>query len=360
MGTARDYGPIQAPRELGLAVWMFEAALRRALIPPADHGGRWSAEVIADAAARCDQIRAQLPDGPPIGATRAAVRIAERLVPVEVAAAEVEALAVRGLLTAVDNYKGHPLYDRSDLDRVAAEHSELIASLAAERHGWDQASITRDQACAELGWSPAEFVRVTADRGLVPGRFGRWGRATIASLAVDEQLGDRVRRARLVGPDQAATHLQVRRVELDYLIAAGLLTATTHVDSELSRYRYVTVALYSVGALEDLLDFDGIDWDRLRGLRPGEPSPLRELTALPIERATLVRGLAADLTETHGVEFRPRYHYRDDEWRLSWQPDATDTPDRATVAAEIASRPLLRPHADQITLHPMDTAHHGR
>lgn len=38
-------------------------------------GSRWSAQVIAEAAQRCGEIRVALPDGPPIGASRAAQRI---------------------------------------------------------------------------------------------------------------------------------------------------------------------------------------------------------------------------------------------------------------------------------------------
>ena len=352
MGTRRDYGPIQASRELGLAQWQFDAARRLGIIGAPDRAGRWSEELVAEVGERIEQVRAELPDGPPIGAHRGAERLAQRLDGLEVAGADVEVLAQRGLLTGVDEYKGHALYDRSDLDRAAADHGELIACLVAERLAWQQASLTRDEACDRLGWKRTEFDRVTRERGLEAGRFGRWSRAEVEVLATDEQLGERLRRDRLLGPDQAAEHLQVRRRDLDYLIAAGFLTPATHVDSEISRHRYVRVALYTLGALEDLQDFDAIDWEQLHGLKPGDPSPLREITALPIQRATLVRGLAADLTTTHGVQVDPHYDYRADQWRLSWQPDATGEPSRKTVAAEIAARPLLRPHTRQITLHP--------
>ncbi|WP_433635486.1 hypothetical protein [Nocardia sp. CA-120079] len=355
MGAGKDFGPIQASRELGLARWQFEAARAQGTIGAPDRAGRWSAELIADAADRIAQIRDGLPDGPPIGATRAAERIAHRLDGLTVAGVEVDALAQRGLLVEVDDYKGHPLYDQDDLDQVATEHAGLIAQLVAERLAWQQASLTRDQACERLGWKRAEFARVTRERGLEAGRFDRWARADVEALATDEELGEALRRARLLGPDQAAQHLQLRRRDFDYLIAAGFLTAAKHIESEISRRRYVTVALYTIGACEDLLGFDAIDWERLRGLRPGEPSPLREITVLPIERATLVRGLAADLSETHGVEVDPRYDYRADTWRLRWTPNATGNPSRDTVAAEIAARPLLRPHANRITLHPETT-----
>ena len=349
-----DFGPVQAPRELGMAVWEFDAALRRGLIPPADRGGRWSAEVIADAGQRCEQIRAQLSDGPPIGAGRAAGRLTERLDGITVSGADVAELAERGHLVAVDDYKGHPLYDRGDLDQAAAEHATLIAELVAEREGWELASCPIEKACAQLGWSRAEFVRVARQRGFTSGRFARWALTDIEALAADEELDAEIRGARLLGPDQAAEHLQIRRRDFDYLTAAGFVTAATYVEAEVGRRRYVTVAMYTTASIDDLLDIPGIDWEQLRGVRPGALSPLREFTRLPIARATLVRGLAADLSDRHGIEVAPRYDYRADTWRLHWTPGPDGEPGRATVAAEIASRPELEPHRGEITLHPAD------
>ncbi|MFE3798866.1 hypothetical protein KHQ06_23835 [Nocardia tengchongensis] len=69
----------------------------------------------------------------------------------------------------------------------------------------------------------------------------------------------------------------------------------------------------------------------------------------------MVRGLATDLTTAHGVQVDPHYDYRADQLRLSWRPGLTGEPSRKTVAAEIAARPLLRPHTKQITLHPTTT-----
>jgi hypothetical protein len=39
-GWSPDYGPVQAPDHLGIAVWQWQAALRRGLIPPADRDRR--------------------------------------------------------------------------------------------------------------------------------------------------------------------------------------------------------------------------------------------------------------------------------------------------------------------------------
>lgn len=350
MGGKDDLGPVQAARLLGLSGWQFEAARRRGLL--GDPTGRgWTVAGVEAAVLRIEEIRAQLPEGPPIGAVRSAERIAERLPEgLAVTGLEVEALAARGLLKKAGDYKGHALYDQGDLDAVADEHAQLLAELVADREAWWEASCFVDEACARLGWTRTEFARVRRARGLEPGRFDRWANAEIEALAADEELAEQLRRARLLGPDQAAQHLQIRRRDFDYLTAAGMLTPATHVESRVGQRRYVEVALYEVGAVEDLLDFDAIDWEELRGLRAGAPSPLREFTALPIERATLVRGLAADLSQAHGVAVDPTYDYRGDVWRLRWRPDAAGEPSKASVAAEIASRPLLRPHRKQIVL----------
>lgn len=352
MGGKDDLGlgPVQAARRLGLTGWQFEAALRRGLLGESTRYG-WPVAEIEDAAARIEEIRAQLPEGPPVGAVRSAERITERLnEAVMVTGLEVEALAQRGLLVKVGDYKGHALYDQGDLDAVADEHAQLLEELVADRQAWWEASCFVDEACARLGWTRTEFAQVRRARGLEPGRFDRWASAVIEELAADEELAEQVRRSRLLGPDQAAEHLQIRRRDFDYLTAAGMLTPATHVESRVGQRRYVTVALYEVGAVEDLLDFDAIDWEGLRGLRAGAPSPLRELTALPIERATLVRGLAADLSQAHGVAVDPTYDYRGDVWRLRWRPNAAGEPSKATVSAEIADRPPLRPHVKQIVL----------
>lgn len=136
----------------------------------------------------------------------------------------------------------------------------------------------------------------------------------------------------------------------------GIEWTATYVESKVGRNRYVDVALYTVAVVEDLLDFDGIDWEMLRAVKPGKPSPLREFTKLPIARATLVRGLAADLSENYRTEVIPRYDYRADTWRLSWTPNAAGEPTRETVDAEIGNREQLAPHRSQIHLRPETTA----
>lgn len=62
MGKVQDFGSIQVARRLGLAGWQLWAARRQGLIAEPDRGGRWSGELLADALARIDEIRAALPE----------------------------------------------------------------------------------------------------------------------------------------------------------------------------------------------------------------------------------------------------------------------------------------------------------
>jgi hypothetical protein len=89
---ARDYGPIQLAGRLGLAPWQFEAALDQQLIPSPDVGGRrWSAALADALAGQVDRIVAVVGAEHPIGAHRAAARLADRT-GLDVERADVEVL----------------------------------------------------------------------------------------------------------------------------------------------------------------------------------------------------------------------------------------------------------------------------
>lgn len=350
-----DFGPIQAPRHLGIPVWKFDAAVRRGLIDGSGPVGRWSAAAIADAKARLPEILAAVGDQAPIGAGRAADRIAERLgdrldAAVGVEADEVDQLADRGLLTAVDEYKGRPLYDAIDLDQAADQHADLIAELAAARHAWQTASLHPYQAQERLRWTRDEFTRVVKERGIEAGRFGRYAAADIEALAADEQLQEQVRGERLLGPDQAAERLEIRRTDFDYSVAAGWISATDHTDVKIGSRRWITVPLYRTADVDALREIPGIDWEPVRAARPGEPSPLREYAVLPTARATLIRGFAADLTDRYSVPVTAVYDDRTDSWELTWPADADGAPDPAAVRQALAADPDLAPHTDHIAV----------
>ena len=137
-------------------------------------------------------------------------------------------------------------------------------------------------------------------------------------------------------------------------MAAGWITAADHTEVQISRRRWVTVALYRISDVDALLELHGVDWEQVRAARPGEPSPLREYAALPTARGTLIKGFAADLADRYGVPVTAVYHDRDDRWELAWTPDANNAPDTATVRAALSADRDLAPHARHITLQPTD------
>ena len=233
-----------------------------------------------------------------IGARRAAERIAARL-DLDVASADVEALAERGLLAVAREYKGWPLYDVAQLDELADREADLIGTLVAER------------------------------------------------AAASPDVGDE---DRLVGPDQAAERLEIRRRDFDYCVAAGWLAPAEHTRVQISRRRYADVPLYRAGEVDDLRDLPGVDWEAVRGARPGEPSPLREFAALPTSRGVLVRGFIADLGERHGVEITADYDGRRNRWELRWLPDDSGEPSLDTVWSAITADRDLQEYADTIVL----------
>ena len=239
-----------------------------------------------------------------IGARRAAERIAARL-DLDVAGPDVEALAERGLLAVAREYKGWPLYDVRQLDELADREAELIATLVAAR----QAAADED-----------------AD----------------ATDADDAE--------RLVGPDQAAERLEIRRRDFDYCVAAGWLAPAEHTRVKISRRRYAEVPLYRAGEVDDLRELPGVDWEAVRATRPGEPSPLREFAALPIGRGVLVRGFTADLGRRHGVAITAEYDGWRNRWELRWLPDESGEPSLDTVWAAITGDRDLQEYADTIVL----------
>ncbi|MFC7331357.1 3'-5' exonuclease [Marinactinospora rubrisoli] len=334
----KPFGPIQAARETGLP-WDF--AVASGLVPAADvDGKKWSPQVVAEAKARAEQIREQLEAvraALPVGATRTAEAIAQRT-GLEVTAGDVETLAERGLLAPVDEYKGHPLYA---VEQAAAIPGEIVAEVVQARQAWLETSMTTEQALDRLGWHYRELMAVAAERGLVSaGR--RWGGADIEALAQDEELCARVEADRLLGPDQAAAHLEIRRKDLDYLVAGGLIAPADHLVKPVGRRSEVEIPLYRTGDLAELREDAslGIDWEALRAVRPGAPSPLREIVAgLPPSRAALVRAFAAEIGERFGVEVWPRYWSGRQLWEIDWEQRADGGPTLEEVKQALAEHP---------------------
>ncbi|QHC33862.1 hypothetical protein [Streptomyces sp. HF10] len=146
----RDYGPRQFGNRLGFSEWQFERARRLDLIPAADLGGRWSADVFNDVVARLDAVRAAVGTVPDIGADRAEKYLAERFPGLTVHAGTAAELSRRGHLPRRGEFKGHTLYCGLTLERFTDRRKVARASAAGRTY-------TRDDAAAALGLRAADF-----------------------------------------------------------------------------------------------------------------------------------------------------------------------------------------------------------
>jgi predicted RNase H-like HicB family nuclease len=116
-----------------------------------------------------------------LGANRAAARLAERTGIADVHRLDILALAARGHLRVVGEYREWPLYSVADLDRFQA--LDELRQLIAERQAWMVASITRREAANLLAVTQVAFDLIAAEHGLTPGRLGRFSRAKVEAIA---------------------------------------------------------------------------------------------------------------------------------------------------------------------------------
>lgn len=330
-------GPVQVLRHTGLAEWQWRAGIEAGLIPVADKGGRWSIALADEVAGRREQIVAAVGVDAPVGGHNAAARLAERT-GLEVCKEDVEELAEAGLLTAVGSYKGWPLWDCRALDAIDVDR---LGPIVAERQAWMATSVSQWDAPAYLGLRREEFARVAEQRGLRPGRMDRYATADLDALAADEDLAEQIRLDRLLITRQAADHLEIRPTDFRYLVAADLAVPHRYTWTQVSRWREVSVPLYRVGDLEALRDHPDIDWEAVRTVGAGEPSPLRHLARRPVDRAAVVRRWVAELGDRHGIETWAWWHPGAGRWEIDFERiDGGPTP--AQVRAELADHPLLR------------------
>lgn len=162
----KDYGPVQFPDRLGVAVWAFERALSAGLIPAADPAtGRWPAAVVAAAAAMVDEIRAAVGTLPNMGASRAAKELSQRF-GIDVDPGVLLELDRRGLIPQV--YKDYPLYDGQALERFADRE-------ALERATKDGCLLTRDQVAGYLGVRRPDVEHLVRAQWLEPVTWVRSG-----------------------------------------------------------------------------------------------------------------------------------------------------------------------------------------
>ncbi|WP_433358808.1 3'-5' exonuclease [Streptosporangium sp. CA-115845] len=336
---------------LGVAYGDWRRGREAGLIPDPDRTPYWTRALAEEVAGRAQEIRQAIPP-PPMGARRCAELLGE-LTGLEVTYDDITDLVKRGLATAVDEYKGWDLYDVAELRKVATEPERLavLTEVISARTAWLADSILPADAAAWLRWREEDLARVARERGIALGRFDRYSRSDIAILSGDEEFVEQVRRERLLGPNESAVHLEMRRVDFDHVVAAGWVEPTRYVTREVGRRSTVEVPLYAVGDLEDVLaEVPGVDWEAVRAARPGEPSPLREHTRLPATRAAAIRAFCGDLGHTYTVEVWPSWQRLRQRWTIDWEQRADGRPTEKEVATALAKHRGASPYAEEITL----------
>ncbi|WP_280376558.1 hypothetical protein [Nocardia wallacei] len=340
------YDEDDAALRLALEPWQFRVAVHMGLIPEHGHDGRWSQRVVDSVAGRVSQILDEVGSEFPVGAWRGADRIADRL-GVPFSAEDFRLLVRQGFLTAVSQWKGSPTYSVRDIDALCSEHGDTIRRTKLKHQDWLQHSYSPYEAAHLLGWTSQELTEVLRARRIVPGQAGRYALADIDALVADDALDDYVLGRRVVGPNEAAAQLGIRRRDFEYCIAAGWITPAQWTQSEI-RGRTLDVPLYRVTDLQGLLEIPDVDWAAVRAVAPGKTSPLRKFAALPMSRATTIKEFVAAVAGRYGVPATAEFRWRHDEWRIRWTPHPNGEPTVETVTADWKADAGLRELATSV------------
>ncbi|GAA2105785.1 hypothetical protein GCM10009801_81950 [Streptomyces albiaxialis] len=312
----------------------------------------WRRDVADELAAQVPRILAAIEAAEALGANRIAELLEAETGVEGVDRADVEVIVTAGHLRQLDTYKDWPLYSVQDAKAYAREHGDELAAIVAERRAWNAASMDRRQAADELGWRVSELSRVAEERGIAPGRFGRFSRADVAALQEDEDAAAQVAADRLVGPDQAAGILELRRTDWDYVVAAGWIEPVEVREVQTGKYKVVDVPMYRTGDVEALRDeppAPGLNWEDVRAVPRGKPSLLREYAHREQSRAQAIHRFAAELATREGVEVWAHWNNPDDFWELDW--DRIDgKPTREQVRSALATDPAMGPYREAVEL----------
>lgn len=327
---------------LGADWGQWHRAWEAGLIPARDATPYWTRARVAELLEAPEVWRRTIPSQP-LGDRRSAKLLAE-LTGLAVHSDDLPALAAGGHVYVVGEYEGHDLYDVDRLRLMPADSAAMAALtvLVRQREAWIEASLLDDGAAARLQLSVKEFRQIVAERAPATGWGGRYAIPTIDELGADQDLIDRIYRARTLGPDQAAAHLEIRRIDLNYLEAAGVIAPVDHASKKVGTVKEVPVPLYLLGDLEDARAVEWIDWEELREVKAGQPSPLREWARLPVERATVVRAWCRELHATYNVEVWHHWANAKDTWEIDWELNEEGHPTLAEVEVSLAGHAAAR------------------
>ncbi|MGW3491522.1 exonuclease domain-containing protein [Streptomyces sp. NRRL F-5630] len=354
MGKQKGFGPVQLADHAGLYRWQVDRGMAKGLVPrPALESGRWSDEQAEDIAARSAEISTVLGDRQGYGARRTA-ELLKSSTGVELGSADVETLAARGLIEETGEWKGHALYDPKVAAEPSAEVAAALREIVEQRVAWYAASATREAAAGRCGWSEPEFETRAREVGMEPGQFGRWALEGIERLAGVEDPD--VAGARMLGPDEAAEHMGIRRREFDYCIEAGWLTPVSSITRTVWTGEYrgyqktVKVPLYRASDLDAVLRIEDVDWEKVRALKPRQVSPLRKYASQAPKRAQAVHAFVERLRGEHGLVAWCRYASLANRWIVDWEPREDATPTVKDVQALLDADGDLAPYAGTVQL----------
>lgn len=346
------YGPLTLADAVGLERWQFERAKTAGMLPTPGHTQGWLPEQI-------DQVRELVPailerfgTKHPIGASRCAEQLGERL-GLEVDNADIHTLNAAGHLTLAGTFykrgKNHRLYYPAEIDALDAD---LVRQLVDERQRWLTTSLTLEEASRLLGWKRHELTRVLTEKQISAGQFDRYDQAAIDALAADEELNEQIRLDRVVTADTAATEiLNIERRHFDIAVEAGWITPAQIHEKEVGRHRTVNVPLYRTRDVLGLLDRPDINWARVRECGKGEKSPLLALVGgRKATRAKVIRSFLQRFGAEHGIEMWGWWVPGPDVWEIDWER-IDGGPTKADVEAAITASPALRTHKPAIQLH---------
>lgn len=221
MARRTEYDESQAAGRLRVPITAFRWARHTGLVPAPDASSyQWSRAVVE--AMDADEIRATLPHEPIVGSI-AANLIAEAL--------------------GLPNQPGERANVTSFVVRRLIAHG-----LLTELSGNPEGSLI----------NPAQ----------------------VATVCERQDLGDLVAAYTPLGPDQAAAHLRVRRVEFDHMRTLKWITPTEwrEVRFGTSRAGAVDVPMFTTASVDAVVDaHPEVDWEQLRNVGRGRRSPLAAL-----------------------------------------------------------------------------------
>lgn len=350
-----DLSEDQLRTALGVDFGQWRRGRDAGLIPGPDRAGYWTRASVADLTADPEAVRARIPLAP-WAAKRSAEYLAEATaLPVERVDIEQLADAYPAILPVTGQYEALRLFSVEHLQAIPGSEPgrAALGEVVDARLAWMEASLTPGETAASLLLTGDELTRVAAGTGVSTGRFGRYARVDIEALT-DEfgELVEQTRRARELGPNQAARHMEISRADLDRLVELGLLGPDHQESAELwEGGKVVDYDVFTLGAVEDCLAVPWIDWDAVRAPRaPGRPSPLAELGDMPVTRAAAIHALAGQVRSEYGIEVWPRYRSMPDDWVIDWEQDQDGHPTEDEFRAALQAHPDAAQYAGEVEL----------